>query len=162
MNSFFMPKYSIGASKSEFSIDYSKSDKLAARRAFSINLHGGYQKLDSYYGNDTEVRKACSLQWYNHFYIFGGVEEKRQVSMVNGNRLERKGDLDFDFNDGRCTVLNQRTIVLCFPLNDGTAGGADVCRQSNLPLGSFTDLPNSNYKHRETSIASYDGKNTIT
>ena len=162
MNTFFMEKITIGPSKSDYSIDASVFDKLAARRAYSINLHGGYQKLDSYFGNDTGVRQACSLQWYNHFYIFGGSIERRQVSMVNGNRLERKGDLDFDFNYGRCTVLNQRTIVLCFPMNDGTPGGTDVCRQSNRPLGSFTDLPNSNYKHRDTRIASYDGKNTIT
>ena len=49
-------------------------------------------------------------------YVFGGdyFGEKRQVSMVNGNRLERKGSLDFDFHYGGCTVLNQLTIVLCF------------------------------------------------
>ena len=76
--------------------------------------------------------------------------------MVNGNRLERKATLDFDFKYGGCTVLNQITIVLCFDLDED-----DVCRQSNNPLGSFTKLPNSNYDHQGTRIASFDGKNTI-
>ena len=78
--------------------------------------------------------------------------------MVNGNRLERKARLDFWFSWGACTVLNQQTIVLCF--GDGWPV-YNVCRQSNNPLGSFTKLPNSNYKHFRTRIASFDGKNTI-
>ena len=76
--------------------------------------------------------------------------------MVNGNRLERKATLDFDFVEGACTVLNQITIVLCFDWIE-----TKVCRQSNNPLGSFTKLPNSNYDHHGTRIASFDGKNTI-
>ena len=75
--------------------------------------------------------------------------------MVNGNRLERKGTLDFDFKRGACTVLNQKTIVLCFG-EDG-----DVCRQSNNPLGTFTKLPKSNYDHLFARIASFDRKNKV-
>ena len=105
---------------------------------------------------NTEVYFSCSIQWKNHYYVFGGWNEKRQVSMVNGNRLERKATLDFDFNAGGCTVLNQITIVLCFGAYE-----TKVCRQSNNPLGSFTKLPNSNYDHQHTSIASFDGKNII-
>ena len=125
--------------------------------AYSISPHGGYDRIDFEFGDNTEVYLSCSLQWQNLFYVFGGFDEKRQVSMVNGNRLERKGTLDFEFVEGGCTVLNQRTFVLCFgePLN------RDVCRQSNNPLGSFTKLPNSNYDHWRTRIASFDGKNTI-
>ena len=76
--------------------------------------------------------------------------------MVNGKRLKLKAALDFDFEYGACTVLNQKTIVLCF---DSTEG--NLCRQSNNPLGSFTTLPSSNYDHRVTRIASFDGKNEI-
>ena len=75
--------------------------------------------------------------------------------MVNGNRLERKKTLDIDFYEGGCTILNQLTIVLCF----GDPKNRDVCRQSNNPVGSFTKIPNSNYGHRTTRIASIDGKN---
>ena len=126
------------------------------KRAYSINPRGGYEQLDFEFGDDTEVEHSCSLQWQNHYYVFGGWNEERQVSMVNGNRLERKGTLNFDFDDGGCTVLNQITIVLCFDKNE-----RDVCRQSNNPLGSFTKLPNSNYDHNAARIASFDGKNTI-
>ena len=127
------------------------------KRAYSINPRGGYHRLSFQFGLSTEVYNSCSLQWKNHYYVFGGRNEKRQVSMVNGNRLERKGTLDFDFETGGCAVLNQRTFVLCF----GEPFNRDVCRQSNNPLGSFTKLPNSNFDHWRTRIASFDGKNTI-
>ena len=74
--------------------------------------------------------------------------------MVSGNRLERKGTLDFDFNEGGCAVLNRKTIVLCFD-----SSKTNVCRQSNNPLKSFTKLPNSIHGHKYTRIASFDGKN---
>ena len=89
----------------------------AGERAYSINPRGGYQKLDFDFGNDTEVWESCSLQWKNQHYVFGGYNEKRQVSVVNGNRLERKGSLDFNFNTGGCTIINQQIIVLCFSWN---------------------------------------------
>ena len=77
------------------------------------------------------------------------------MSVVKGNRLEGKATLDFDLEEGACTVLNHITIVLCF----GATGERDLCRQSNNPLGSFTKLPNTNYDHFLTRIASLDGKN---
>ena len=126
------------------------------KRVYSINPRGGYKQLDFEFGNKTEVWFSCSLQWQNNYYVFGGETERRQVSVVNGNRLERKGTLDFDFNGGGCTVLNQLTVVLCFDWD-----AFKTCRQSKNPLGSFTKLPNSNYDHYPTRIASFDGKNTI-
>ena len=80
----------------------------------------------------------------------------QQVLMVNGNGLERKATLDFDFYYGGGTVLNKVTIVLCFSYWE-----TKVCRQSNSPFGNFTKLPNSNYEHKATKIASFDGKSTI-
>ena len=130
-------------------------------RAFSIHSHGGYDKLNFEYGKETEVHLSCSLQWHNHFYVFGGKTDKttrRQVSMVNGNRLERKATLDFDFQDGGCTVLNKQIIILCFSRKNREG---KVCRQSNKPLGLFTKLPDSNYDHHSIRIASFDGKNMI-
>ena len=127
------------------------------KRAYSISLRGGYELLDFNFGYGTEVYFSCSLQWQNQFYVFGGKNEKKQVSVVNGNRLERKGTLDFDFSEGGCTVLNQSIIVLCF----GDPNNRKLCRQlhSNNPVGSFTKLPESNHGHRATRIASFDGKN---
>ena len=126
------------------------------KRAYSISLSGGHDQVNFDFGSDTEVYRSCSLHWQNHHYVFGGAKETHQVSMVNGNRLERKAELDFPFRNGGCTVLNQITIVLCF----GTLE-SKVCRKSNNPLGSFTKLPNTKYGHKHTRIASFDGKNTI-
>ena len=122
-----------------------------------INPRGGYDQLNFQFGHNTEVHQSCSLQWQNNYYVFGGTSERRQVSMVNGNRLERKATLNFECSSGACTVLNQKTILLCF----GEPGVRDECRQSKNPLGSFTKLPKSNYGHKYTRIASFDGKNTI-
>ena len=123
------------------------------QRAYSIYSQG-FKKLDFDFDKDTEVYYSCSLKWRNQHYVFGGEKEQKQVSMVNGNRLELKGELGFDFDYGGCTVLNQQTIVLCF-----SDGEEDVCRQSKNPLGSFTELPNSNFEHTWIRIASFDGKN---
>ena len=76
--------------------------------------------------------------------------------MLNGNRFARKGKLDFNFNKGACTVLNQATILLCFG-----EGRNKLCKQSNTPLGLFTSLPNSTYDHLYSRIASLDGKNAV-
>ena len=127
------------------------------KRVYSIDPRGGYSLLNFEFGKETEVDLSCSIQWQNYLYVFGGFTKRRQVSMVNGSRLEQKATLDFDFFHGACTVLNQITIVLCF----GEPWKRDVCRQSNNPLGSFTKLSNSNYWHRYTRIASFDGKNKI-
>ena len=121
-----------------------------------IDSHGGYEQLDFEFGDGTEAYGSCSLQWHNHFYVFGGDKESRQVSMVNGNKLERKATLDFNFHKGACTALNQITIVLCFDYYE-----RKVCRQSNNPYGSFITLPNSNYQHYYIRIASFDGEKTL-
>ena len=67
----------------------------------------------------------------------------------NGNRLELKAALDFDFEYGACTLLNQKTIVLCFDYTEG-----NVCRQSSNPLKSFTKLPNSTVRSVSLSAVS--------
>ena len=104
---------------------------------------------------DTQVSGSCSVKWKNQFYVFGGLDRKQQVSMVTGNRLQRKTTLEFYFQFGSCTVLNQITIVLCFDKY-----GTKVCRQLNNPLGSYTKLPNSNFKHKYARIASFDGEHS--
>ena len=125
--------------------------------AYLIYPRDGFDQLDFNFGADTQVYQSCSVQWQNRYYVFGGSYggEMRQVSVVNGNRLERIATLDFYFGQGACTVLNHQTIVLCFDEEE-----RDMCRQSNNPLRSFTRLPRSNYEHSQIPIASFDGKNT--
>ena len=98
--------------------------------AYSIDPQGGYMQLRSFeFGDDTEVFLSCSLQWKNQYYVFGGLNEKTQVSMVIDFRLERKGRLAFNFDIGGCTVLEQLIIVLCFTDKEGK-----LCRQSKTPM----------------------------
>ena len=125
---------------------------MFAYEAYSINPRGGYEKLDFSFGQGTQVDESCSLQWRNQYYVFGGDDRERQVSIVNNCGLERKGTLSFDFYGGACTVLNTQTIVLCF------GDEMDLCRHADNPLGSFTKLKKSRYDHRYTKIVSYDGK----
>ena len=122
-----------------------------------ISPRGGYEILGFEFANETQVHASCSLQWQNQLYVFGGSKAKKQVLIVNGNRLEKNATLDFDFTFGGCTVLNQSTIVLCFHHYE-----SQVCRQSNSPLGLFKKLPDSNHMHFHARIASLDGKNNKT
>ena len=135
---------------------YLKTNQEGFKLAYLINPHGDYDRLYNFeFGYGTEIDESCSLLWHNHYYVFGGQYESQQVSMVNGNRLERKKpDLDFNLYSGGCTVLNQATIVLCFDFHE-----KKLCRQSNHPFGTFTKLQESTYSHKFTRIASFDGKN---
>ena len=123
-----------------------------------INPLGSYEVKKFDFGKDTEVYRSCSLQWKNQYYVFGGQKQDHQVSVVVDNRLELKGTLDFKFNGGGCTVLNQHIVVLCFGDHKNDRRG---CRQSKNPIGPFTRMPQSNYDHRATRIASFDGKNKV-
>ena len=38
---------------------------------------------------------SCSINWKNQLYIFGGATERRQISRLSGQKLERVGDLPF-------------------------------------------------------------------
>ena len=125
------------------------------QRAFKINPLGGYEVVNFDFGIQTQVFRSCSVQWQNQHYIFGGQHIERQISVIIGNRLERKGTLDFI--PDACTDLNQTTIILCF----GESGKRNECHQSKNPLGTFTKLPKSNYDHHLIRLASFEGKAII-
>ena len=128
--------------------------RYGKKRAYLINIRGGFDHLDFEFGSQTEIFYSCSVQWKNQYYVFGGWHEKRQVSVLNGNRLERKATLGFNYDNGACAVISEKTVVLC------SGYVFWLCRKSENPLGSFTYLPKGNYNHFWTSIASIDGKNT--
>ena len=69
-------------------------------------------------------------------------------------KLEKIGDLDFDFHYGACTNVNNQYIFLCFSDN-----GQDLkkCRSSNTPLGKYSLEKKSSYPHRWIRIASSNG-----
>ena len=144
-----------------YKIDFILLDRILAintnkgyKRAFKINPLGGYEVLKFEFGKDTEVHGSCSVQWQNQHYVFGGQNQKRQVSLIIDNRLELKGTLDYTPDSLlACTVLNQVSIVLCF----GESGKRNLCRQSKNPLEPFTKLPTSTYDHSYIRLASFGG-----
>ena len=84
-------------------------------------------------------------------YVFGGLNEMRQISKVSGCGLERIGNLAFDLSGGACTVIRNKQIMLCF---DWTNDEGRVCRVGQSPTGSFNKIKESNYHHYQTHIAS--------
>ena len=122
-----------------------------------MNLRGGYKELDSLdfvYGSETTFIQSCMIQWRNQDYIFGGVDEAFQVSMINGNRLERKASLNFGFSFGGCVVLNEETIIMCF----GDSPHYN-CQMLSHPLDSSYNTTKSNYEHAFTRISGINGMN---
>ena len=122
-----------------------------------MNLRGGYKELDSLdfvYGSGTTFIQSCMVQWRNQDYIFGGADEAFQVSMINGNRLERKGSLNFGFQFGGCAVLNEETIIMCF----GDAPHYN-CQMLSHPLDSSYNTTKSYYEHAQARISGMNGTN---
>ena len=87
-------------------------------------------------------------------YVFGGVNEMRQISQVTGCGLERIGNLAFDLRSGACTVIRNKQIMLCFDYQNYEGR---VCRVGQSPTGSFNKIQESNYHHYGTHIASNEG-----
>ena len=118
-----------------------------------LDSKGSYKKTKFTYGQDIGVYRSCAVQWKNSMYVFGGYHKylQRQISKVNQCELISQGSLDFDFNDGACTVINSDTVLLCFSEMEGK-----YCRKSN-DLKTFVAIPNSKYKHVKTKIAAIDG-----
>ena len=99
------------------------------------------------FGYQTSVYGSCSLTLKNSLYVFGGID-KKQVSQLNGNRLERIGNLDFEFYHGACANLNNEYFYLCF--------SNDELQQCRFSLGAkkeFHKITESSDRHGEISIA---------
>ena len=89
-----------------------------------IDPTGSQAELSCFeHDNNTQLFLSCSVSWQNQMIIFGGRMRTRQVSRLDGYRLNRIGNLSFDHEDGTCTVMNDE-IYLCFssnwPLNDAS------------------------------------------
>ena len=106
------------------------------------------------YGEKTEVFQSCGLTWRNQFYLFGGTNEKRQVSKLSSCKLERVGELDFDLDKGGCANLNDEKIYLCFGLEQNTK----KCRYATDPLEKFSLIEQTSHSHSNTRIAASKSK----
>ena len=129
----------------------------SGKNAVVTNGRGSHETPGDFmfaFGDNTEAYWSCSITWQGDFYIFGGNKEKRQVSKMaaSGCKLERIGDLDFDFNDGGCGNVNDEHVFLCF-----NSGQDKKCHIGNAPLGNFSAIVDSNHPHGHTRIGASPG-----
>lgn len=108
------------------------------------------------FGKDTEVYLSCSLSWRNQFFVFGGYNQKRQISQLVGCELSRVGTLDFDHYRGGCTNVADDQLYLCFNAVD--SNDYKKCRVASNPMGNFTEVSKSAFEHAYTRIASSNSK----
>ena len=92
------------------------------RSAILIDSAGNQQELWCFQHDfNTEARGSCSINWENQMIVFGGFDERRQISRLDGVRLNRIGTLAFDHNNGACSVMNNQ-IFLCFRTDYSSEG----------------------------------------
>ena len=119
-----------------------------------INSAGQQQELACFERDDTtDATGHCSINWQNELFIFGGVNEKRQITRLSGYKLERVSDLLFDLESGACSAMANKFIFLCFDTND-----AKRCRRSTGPLHDFSEVALSTHDHRLIQTSCSDSK----
>ena len=82
--------------------------------AVLIDSKGNNEELTCFERDSkTEAYGSCSINWQNQMIVFGGFHEMSQISRLDGYKLKRIGNLDFDHSAGACSVMNGE-IFLCF------------------------------------------------
>ena len=115
-------------------------------------LDGRVVHADFAYGASTEVYESCLVVFNGYAFIFGGSIETRQISRVDNCELSRVGSLDFDFKNGACATL-MSSIYLCF-----RAENSKSCKKGRAPLGNFSSIAESSFKHKYIRIAASRSK----
>ena len=91
--------------------------------------------------------------WENSFYVFGGAQNKFQISQLVHNHLGIIGWLPFSFELGACSLMGDEDIMLCFDRNKSKS-----CWASKNPLGPFENIPDSNFDHQATRTSSSESE----
>ena len=91
------------------------------------------------------------MTWQNRHLIFGGNNEKTQISMIDDCTLKLVGQLAFNHYYGGCANVDDRLIYLCF--SSDSLDDTKKCRYSTTPLGEFQQISDSNHEHRYTRVA---------
>ena len=116
-----------------------------------INTVTGYQEELTCFERDpnTEAFFSCFINWKNQLFIFGGENNKRQISQLTGHRLKRVGHLKFDHHFGTCNVMANKYIFLCFSSYLGIENSMDtrLCRRSTGPFEHFSKEALSIHDH---------------
>ena len=130
------------------------------RITWIINTEGEQEELNCFstHGLNTEAHTSCLINWQNQWHVFGGRNQMRQISRLNGRRLDRIGDLAFDHYFGSCSMVNNQ-IHLCFHFADNNDNNDyQRCRRSTGPLETFSEIALSNYEHGRSKAGSTDSK----
>ena len=117
----------------------------------------GQSNVTISFGKGTDVSYSCSVTFHNRFYVFGGENEKRQISEVTQCELRRIGSLDFDHDSVACSNVDDREIYLCFDKKD-----QKQCLTGNDPLGKFTKITSSTHDHVWARTAASTSKFQVT
>ena len=122
--------------------------------AGSVKYNGTNFEFD--YGTDTQVYRSCSINWQGDLYVFGGFNEQRQISLVEGCQLIRVGTLSFNLDRGACTNVNNEKLFLCFDVSNDKK-----CWKSSNPEGPFSSTAESLENHWPSRIANDQGELTF-
>ena len=121
-----------------------------------INSKDEQKELSCFERDDkTDAYGSCSVNWRNQFHVFGGFNEKRQISRLNDYRLERIGSLAFDHGHGACSVMANQFIFVCFQF---VSSDYKRCRRSTGPLKTFTEITPSNHDHGGATTSCFESQ----
>lgn len=128
-----------------------------------------YETLSFEYDDATEVYASCGAFYQGVHYVFGGAQESRQVSRIQGCRLIRESSVPFTFQNGACGIffdpnLGKEVVLLCFDddanLSDNTKD-AKVCYEYDgtqwSSVSDYPKLPETRYHHTKIRLADYKG-----
>ena len=119
------------------------------RHSFFDTLSGEISEGYLSYGTNTESYQSCSVQWRGRMLVFGGWQQRRQISEISGCQLRNVGHLQlpFTFQFGACAALESE-ILLCFD-----SSNTHSC-WSTSDLSNYEQLETSLFTHQYTRIAS--------
>ena len=104
-------------------------------------------------GDAVEVLKSCAVTYQGGFYVYGGINYKRQIAKVIDKSLKKIGSLPFDFRFGSCSSTTDK-IILCFHWH----GDKRTCYKTTNPLSQFEETTKSIHEHRGIKFTSSECK----
>jgi len=107
------------------------------------------------YDLNTEVYESCAATLDGEMFVLGGWNEKKQISKVQNCKLNRVGEMPFDFYEGACNTF-PFGIMLCF--------SHDAKQECHSFHGtSFKTEPSSKFSHdRVSALGSYRNSPFVT
>ena len=121
---------------------------------------GDYKQISCFQRDEkSETKDACQVNWQNKVHLFGGSSyyTGRQISRLDGLKLERIGSLTFQHGVGGCSILKDQ-IFLCFNMFDSR--DMNRCRRATGPLASFTEVKLSYKLHPGMPISASESEST--